>query len=95
MGTEESIHSLRNLVLLISSLTSCGFQELRPSSIVYEAPFQQPGFTLPQPTGKGKQSPAVPHSALLSAESQKGINAIQWCSVENQKGTIAIDFVQW
>ncbi|XP_071507653.1 WD repeat and FYVE domain-containing protein 3-like [Diadema antillarum] len=53
MDTEESLHSLRNLVLLISSLTSCGFQELRPSSIVYEAPFQQPGFTLPQPTGKG------------------------------------------
>ena len=25
---------------------------------------------------------------------QKGINAVQECSVENQKGTIAIDFVQ-
>ncbi|XP_063969658.1 WD repeat and FYVE domain-containing protein 3-like isoform X2 [Lytechinus pictus] len=53
MSTEESLHSLRNLVLLISSLTSCGFQELRPSSIVYDAPFQQPNFSLPQPTGKG------------------------------------------
>ena len=31
----------------------------------------------------------------MSAESQKGINADHWCSVENQKGAIAIDFVQW
>ena len=29
-----------------------------------------------------------------SAESQKGITAVQWCSFENQKGIIAIDFVQ-
>ena len=31
---------------------------------------------------------------ILLAESQKGINALQWCSVENQKGANAIDFVQ-
>ena len=30
---------------------------------------------------------------ILSAESQKGINAVQ-CSIENQKGAITIDFVQ-
>ena len=30
----------------------------------------------------------------ISSEIQKGINAIQQCSIENQKGTIAIDFVQ-
>ena len=30
-----------------------------------------------------------------SAENQKGINAAQQCSIENQKGTIATDFVQW
>ena len=29
---------------------------------------------------------------ISSAESQKGINAVQWCSIENQKSTIAIDF---
>ena len=26
---------------------------------------------------------------ILSVESQKGVNAIQGCSIENQKGTIA------
>ena len=28
------------------------------------------------------------------AESQKGVNAVQRCSVENQKGVIAIELVQ-
>ena len=32
--------------------------------------------------------------SILSAESQKGAIADQRCSVENQKGAIAIDFVQ-
>ena len=36
----------------------------------------------------------LPTSIISSAESQKGINAVQRCSIENQKGTIAIDFVQ-
>ena len=31
---------------------------------------------------------------ISSAESQKGVNAIQWCSTENQKCAIAIDFAQ-
>ena len=31
---------------------------------------------------------------LSSVESQKGINAVQQCSVENQKGAMIIDFVQ-
>ena len=31
---------------------------------------------------------------ISSSESQRGINAIQQCSIENQKDTIAIDFVQ-
>ena len=31
---------------------------------------------------------------ISSVESQKGVNVVQWCSIENQKGIIAIDFVQ-
>ena len=31
---------------------------------------------------------------ISSAESQKGVDAFQRCSIENQKGAIAIDFVQ-
>ena len=32
---------------------------------------------------------------LTVVESQKGINVVQQGSVENQKGAVAIDFVQW
>ena len=28
--------------------------------------------------------------SILSVESQKGVNAVQWCSIENQKGAIAV-----
>ena len=34
-------------------------------------------------------------SDISSAESQKGLNALQRCSAENQKGASAKDFVQW
>ena len=37
------------------------------------------------PTSKGL--------CIQLAESQKGVNAVQQCSVENQKAAIAIDFV--
>ena len=30
--------------------------------------------------------------SISSAESQKGVNAVQQCSVENQKGATAIDY---
>ncbi len=72
MTDDESIHSLRNLVLLISSLTTCGYQELRPNSIVYEAPFQVPGFTLPAPSGTGEFEYLPPRCVPIS---------IQWCEV--------------
>ena len=31
---------------------------------------------------------------MTSTESQKGVNAVELCSVENQRGAIAIDFVK-
>ena len=31
---------------------------------------------------------------ISSTESQKGVNVVQQCSVENQKGDIATDIVQ-
>ena len=34
------------------------------------------------------------YDQMLSGENQKGINAVQQCSVESQKGAMAIDFVQ-
>ena len=34
-------------------------------------------------------------SPYISAENEKGVNAAQQSSVENQKGVIAIGIVQW
>ena len=34
------------------------------------------------------------HEKYSSAENQKGVNAVQRCSAEKQKGAIAIDFAQ-
>ena len=39
--------------------------------------------------------PSYYHPNIISsAENQKGINAVQRSSIENQKGAIVIDFVQ-
>ncbi|KAK2154074.1 hypothetical protein NP493_2226g00007 [Ridgeia piscesae] len=51
--SEEAIQALRNLLLLVGSLTTCGYVELRPSSASAGSLFQMPGFTIPQPVGKG------------------------------------------
>ena len=50
--SEESIQALRNLVLLIGSLSTCGFVELKPNAKA-DCLYQMPGFTVPQPSGNG------------------------------------------
>ncbi|CAH1794598.1 unnamed protein product [Owenia fusiformis] len=51
--SEEAKQALRNLVLLVGSLTTCGFIEIKPSSASTGSLFQMPGFSLPTPAGKG------------------------------------------
>ncbi|XP_052816149.1 WD repeat and FYVE domain-containing protein 3-like isoform X4 [Mya arenaria] len=50
--SEESVQALRNLVLLVGSLTTCGYAEIKPSTAATGSIYQIPGFTLPQPAGK-------------------------------------------
>ncbi|XP_050392525.2 WD repeat and FYVE domain-containing protein 3 [Patella vulgata] len=50
---EEAEQALRNLVLLVGSLTTCGFGELKPNASSTGSLFQMPGFCIPQPAGKG------------------------------------------
>ena len=53
--TEEAIQALRNLVLLIGSLTTCGFVELRQNmAVASNTVFNLPGFKIPIPSGKGE-----------------------------------------
>lgn len=51
--SSEAQESVRNLVLMITSLCMCGYVELKPSQAATGSLFQLQGFTLPQPSGKG------------------------------------------
>ena len=54
--SEESIQALRNLILLVGSLSTCGFVELKPNAKA-DCLYQMPGFTVPQPSGSGQCCP--------------------------------------
>lgn len=49
----ESQEATRNLVLMLASLSTCGFKEIRPSQASQGSLFQMGGFILPQPSGQG------------------------------------------
>lgn len=51
--SNEAQESVRNLVLMITSLCMCGYIELKPSQASTGSLFQMPGFVLPQPSGRG------------------------------------------
>ena len=53
-ASEEAIQALRNLVLLMGSLATCGYIELKPGNPSSGSLFQMPGFTVPIPQGKGR-----------------------------------------
>ncbi|KAK2725772.1 hypothetical protein QYM36_000305, partial [Artemia franciscana] len=53
-SSAEAQEAVRNLVLLVASLATCGFSEIRPSPGAGAGSiFQMPGFTVPQPAGRG------------------------------------------
>lgn len=49
----ESQEAIRNLVFLVSSLTTSGYHELRPMAFSTGSLFQLPNFSVPPPSGKG------------------------------------------
>ncbi|XP_066149954.1 WD repeat and FYVE domain-containing protein 3 [Euwallacea fornicatus] len=49
----EAQESVRNLVLMVTSLCMCGYIELKSSQASTGSLFQMPGFILPQPSGRG------------------------------------------
>lgn len=52
-NSNEAQESIRNLVLMITSLCMCGYIELKPSQASTGSLFQMQGFVLPQPSGRG------------------------------------------
>lgn len=53
----EAQDAIRNLVLMLASLTMCGHTELKPSQASMGSLFQMLGFTLPQPSNRGINIP--------------------------------------
>ncbi|CAH1175861.1 unnamed protein product [Phaedon cochleariae] len=52
-NSNEAQESIRNLVLMVASLCTCGYIELKPSQASTGSLFQMQGFNLPQPSGRG------------------------------------------
>lgn len=50
---DESKDALKDLVNLVTCLTTYGVTELKPAGLTTGAPFLLPGFVLPQPSWKG------------------------------------------
>ncbi|XP_028980419.2 WD repeat and FYVE domain-containing protein 3 isoform X4 [Esox lucius] len=70
---EDSSDALKDLVNLVTCLTTYGVTELKPAGLTTGAPFLLPGFILPQPTGKGHtvrnlQAFSVLQNAFLRAK---------------------------
>ncbi|EOB03969.1 WD repeat and FYVE domain-containing protein 3 [Anas platyrhynchos] len=69
----ESKDALKDLVNLITSLTTYGVNELKPAGVTTGVPFLLPGFAVPQPVGKGHsvrniQAFSVLQNAFLKAK---------------------------
>ncbi|XP_045551374.1 WD repeat and FYVE domain-containing protein 3 isoform X1 [Salmo salar] len=70
---EDSSDALKDLVNLVTLLTTYGVTDLKPAGLTTGAPFLLPGFVLPQPSGKGHtvrnlQSFSVLQNAFLRAK---------------------------
>lgn len=63
---EESKDALKDLVNLVTSLTTYGMSELKPAGLTTGAPFLLPGFVVPQATGKGQSSRKQSCLSLIS-----------------------------
>ncbi|KAL1274897.1 hypothetical protein QQF64_027711, partial [Cirrhinus molitorella] len=71
---DESKDALKDLVNLVTALTTYGVSELKPAGLTTGAPFLLPGFVVPQPSGKGHtvrniQAFSVLQNAFLKAKS--------------------------
>ncbi|XP_066568174.1 WD repeat and FYVE domain-containing protein 3 isoform X2 [Amia ocellicauda] len=73
---DDSKDALKDLVNLVTSLTTYGVGELKPAGLTTGAPFLLPGFVVPQPSGKGHtvrniQAFSVLQNAFLKAKSSR------------------------
>ncbi|XP_036381916.1 WD repeat and FYVE domain-containing protein 3 isoform X1 [Megalops cyprinoides] len=73
---DDAKDALKDLVNLVTSLTTYGVSDLKPGGLTTGAPFLLPGFVVPQPSGNGHtvrnvQAFSVLQNAFLKAKSSR------------------------
>ncbi|KAJ4438846.1 hypothetical protein ANN_14799 [Periplaneta americana] len=80
-SSAESQEAIRNLVLMVASLTMCGYKELQPSHASMGSLFQMMGFTLPQPSGRGASVRNIQAFQVLQSVFLKSNSAALCCTI--------------
>ncbi|KAJ8285363.1 hypothetical protein GJAV_G00025980 [Gymnothorax javanicus] len=73
---DDAKDALKDLVNLVTALTTYGISDLKPGGLTTGAPFLLPGFVVPQPSGNGHAVRNVPafsvlQNAFLKAKSSR------------------------
>ncbi|KAF5299222.1 hypothetical protein FQA39_LY02395 [Lamprigera yunnana] len=79
--SNEAQESVRNLVLMVTSLCMCGYIELKPSQASTGSLFQMQGFLLPQPSGRGTSVRNIQAFHVLQSTFVKCNSPILCCTI--------------
>jgi WD repeat and FYVE domain-containing protein 3 len=79
--SKESQDAIRNLVLLVASLTMCGHNELQPSQASVGSLFRIMGFLLPQPSGRGSSVRNIQAFQVLQSIFLKSSSSNLCCTI--------------
>ncbi|KAF7990932.1 hypothetical protein HCN44_000737 [Aphidius gifuensis] len=77
----EAQDAIRNLVLMLASLTMCGHTELKPSQASMGSLFQILGFTLPQPSNRGGSVRNIQAFQVLQSVFIKSNSSLLCCTI--------------
>ncbi|XP_051170147.1 WD repeat and FYVE domain-containing protein 3 [Leptopilina boulardi] len=77
----EAQDAIRNLVLMLASLTMCGHTELKPSQASMGSLFQMFGFTLPQPSNRGGSVRNIQAFQVLQSVFVKSNSPLLCCTI--------------
>ncbi|KAL2720725.1 WD repeat and FYVE domain-containing protein 3-like isoform X1 [Vespula squamosa] len=77
----EAQDAIRNLVLMLASLTMCGHTELKPSQASMGSLFQMLGFTLPQPSNRGGSVRNIQAFQVLQSVFVKSNSSLLCCTI--------------
>ncbi|KAH0568814.1 WD repeat and FYVE domain-containing protein 3 [Cotesia glomerata] len=80
-GNAEAQDAIRNLVLMLASLTMCGHTELKPSQASMGSLFQMLGFSLPQPSNRGGSVRNIQAFQVLQSVFVKSNSSLLCCTI--------------